>query len=140
MRLRNLFLLPLLALLAAGCVRNRDASGTKSSQDSTRNRPAVSFSSRSLKDTLRFEDGGYHSENGFLVAQLKVRNSGPRDLPCEWRTTFQDKDGMELPVDANPWTPLLLNRLETQSLSRTASMPGASSAVFHLREAASPQK
>ena len=114
-----------LALALAGCEPHPVAA----------ERIRVDFNDIALRNSLKVESAVSRSENGFLVVELKVRNTGPRNLPCEWRTTFRDKDGMDLSVSANPWTPVVLDGTATGTLARTAPMPGAEKAEFHLREA-----
>ena len=141
MRPRNWKFLPLVLLTLAGCEHNRDTAGVRADvAPSAKDRIKVDFNDLSLKNALRIEDAAARPENGFLVVQLKVRNTGSKNLPCEWRASFLDKDGMEMPVAANPWTPLVLNSNVTESLTKTAPTPGAERAVFHVREASPLRK
>ncbi len=139
-------LLPLLLAACAalpGCERNRSTSGARGEIDPSRavdERIQVDFNDASLKSSLRIERALSRVENGFLVIQVDVRNTRSSNLPCEWRTVFQDKDGFDLPVTSNPWTPVILNSNQTFPLAKTSPVSGAEKAVFYIREAAPIRK
>ena len=136
--MRRLILLPLL-FLAAGCERNRSTSGTRADLQATDDVVTVEKDG-SIKSSIQLEKAVSRVENGFLVVEVKVRNTTGRNIPCEWRTVFQDKDGFDLPVNANPWSPVVVNANETLPLTKTAPQSGADKAVFYIREAAPIRK
>ena len=140
--MRRLALIPLLLLLA-GCEHNRSTSGARADIDpgaGIDERCKVEIVDGSLKSSLKVEGALSRMENGFLVVEVKVRNKTGRNLPCEWMTTFRDKDGFDMRVTSNPWSPVVLNSNQTEPLSKTAPAPGAEKAVFYIREAAPIRK
>lgn len=140
--MRSLTALALLVLLT-GCARNRATGGTRADIDpaaAVDERCHVEMVDSSLKSALKFEGARSRVENGFLVVEVRVRNVTGRNLPCEWKTTFQDKDGFDMGVTSNPWSPVVLNSNETKPLPKTAPSTGAEKAVFYIREAAPIRK
>ena len=138
--MRRLVLIPL--LLLAGCEHNRSTAGNRADIQ-----PGAGPDDRirvekdgSIKSSILLEQAVSRLENGFLVVEVKVRNTTRRNIPCEWRTTFQDKDGFDLPVNASPWSPVVVNANETLPLTKTAPQAGADKAVFYIREAAPIRK
>ena len=134
----RLILLPLL-LLAAGCEHNRSTSGTRADLQATDDVVTVEKAG-SIKSSVVVERVLHRSENGFLVVEVKVHNTTGRNIPCEWRTVFQDKDGFDLPVTANPWSPVVINANETMPLTKTAPVAGGEKTTFYIREAAPIRK
>ena len=142
--MKNRLLPSALALLAfCGCSQDRDTAGGRGDIDPSKpdsERIKVDYNSASLRSALKIEGALCRNENGFLVVQVSVRNKNSYNLPCEWRTTFQDKDGFDLPVTADLWSPVVLNSNVTTPLTKTAPVPGADKAVFYIREAAPIRK
>ncbi len=139
--MRPWILFPLAAALLVGCEQHRITAGVRIDSDpAAPDKIQASFNDLSLKQAVQVEGEASRVENGFLVVQLRVRNTTSRNLPCEWRATFQDKDGMDIPLTANPWTPAILNSNVTETLSKTAPSSGAERAVFYLREASPLRK
>ena len=135
----SLCLSVLLAL--AGCDHTRDTAGVRADVDPSRaERIQVDFNDSGLKSTLKIENALARPENGFLVAELKVRNTSSHTLPCEWRAVFQDHDGFDMKVNANAWTPVVINSNETVPLTKTAPGGGAERATFYIREASPIRK
>ena len=139
--MQRLVLIPLF-LLAAGCEQNRSTAGNRADVQ-----PGAGPDARitvekdgSIKSSIQLEKAVSRVENGFLVVEVKVRNTTGRNIPCEWRTVFQDKDGFDLPVNANPWSPVVVNANETLPLTKTAPQAGADKATFYIREAAPIRK
>lgn len=134
---------PLIALLAvagilAGCESNRGTAGQRADID-LGNRPENRITVEkdgSVKSSLRIEKSLSRIENGFLVVEVHVRNTTSRNIPCEWRTTFRDAEGFDVPVTSNPWAPAVINSNQTVPLRKTAPLNGAETATFYIREAA----
>ena len=139
--MRKLALLPLLLALT-GCEHNRSTAGTRAEiQAATPTDDHVTVEKDgSIKSSIKVEQVLHRLENGFLVVEVKTHNATGRNIPCEWRTIFQDKDGFDLPVTANPWSPVVINANETMPLTKTAPAAGAEKAVFYIREAAPIRK
>ena len=129
-------------VLLAGCERNRYTEGNRA--DVTPGQGAKSDIKvdlgGSIRSSVRIEDSLARLENGFLVVETHVRNTTGRNIPCEWRTVFQDKEGFDLPVTSNPWTPVVINSNETVPLHKTAPVTGGVTATFYIREAAPLRK
>lgn len=136
--MRRLFILPLL-FVAFGCERNRSTAGTRADLTVPDDTVTVEKDG-SIKSSIKVERVLHRTENGFLVVEAKVRNTTGRNIPCEWRTVFQDKDGFDLPVTANPWSPVVINANETLPLTKTAPVPGGEKATLYIREAAPIRK
>ena len=140
--MRRLALLPILLALA-GCEHNRSTAGGRadlSPNAEIDERCKVEFVDGSLKSSLKVEGALTRTENGFLVVEVRVRNTTGKNLSCEWKTTFQDKDGFDMSVTSNPWSPVVVNSNETAALPKTAPSPGAERAVFYIRQAAPIRK
>ncbi len=141
MRILPILLLAAAALLA-GCERNRYTEGNRADVtpgQGPRSDIRVDLGG-SIRSSVRIEDSLARLENGFLVVETHVRNTKGRNIPCEWRTVFQDREGFDLPVTSNPWTPLVINSNETVPLRKTAPVTGAVTATFYIREAAPIRK
>ena len=125
-----------------GCEHNRYTEGSRADtaeSQGPRSDLTVDLAG-SIRSSVRIEDSLCRLENGFLVAETHVRNTTGRNIPCEWRTVFQDREGFNLEVTANPWTPVVLNSNETVPLRKTAPTTGAVRTTFYIREAAPIRK
>ncbi|GEM_PF-3646705 len=139
MRARTVIALPF--LLLTGCGNNRDTAGarvevTPSGSETVK----ASFNDLTLKNAVEVKGQASRVENGFLVVQLRVQNTKSKNLPCEWRASFYDKDGMEMTLAANPWTPVVLGSNVMTTLEKTAPTPGAVRAEFYFHEASPIRK
>ena len=142
MRTPPVLLMAAAVLSLAGCERNRYTEGNRA--DVTPGQGAKSDITvnlgGSIRSSVRIEDSLSRIENGFLVVETHVRNTTGRNIPCEWRTVFQDKEGFDLPVTSNPWAPVVINSNETVPLRKTAPVTGGVKATFYIREAAPIRK
>lgn len=74
-----------------------------------------------LEDKTALVDFG----NGFLKTQVTLRSRDRRDLTCQYRFTWKDKDGLTLESAATVWTPLPLHGREEAVLEAVCPVPGA---------------
>ena len=97
------------------------------------------------KGVLQFENGFFSSrikiiedktvklDSGFLKAQVTVRNSGKRDLNCQYRFVWKDKYDMTLTSAETLWLPLNLHGREEMALEAICPVPGAADFRLVLR-------
>lgn len=138
--MRILILPALLAAALCGCERNRATAGDRVEIRPGSDDHVKAELDGSIRSSLKIEGAATRMENGFLVVQMSVRNGTGRNVPCEWRTVFHDKDGFDLPVTSNPWSPVVINSNQTMPLTKTAPQPGAEKATFYIREASPIRK
>lgn len=97
------------------------------------------------KGVLRVEDRRFAShievvqdqttigDNGFLKAQVTLRNTEKRDFDCQYRFVWKDKDGLTLKGAETLWTPLMLHGREEAVLHGICPVPHAADYRLVLR-------
>ena len=63
--------------------------------------------------------------NGFLKAQVTLRNRDSRDFSGQYCFTWKDRDGLTLKSAETVWTPLLLHGREEAVLNAVCPVPHA---------------
>ena len=65
------------------------------------------------------------TDQGFLKAQVTLRNTERRNFDCQYRFTWKDKDGMTLKAAETLWTPLMLHGREEAVIQGICPVPDA---------------
>ena len=116
-------LLPLVPVLAccAGCLSPVTAGVSAERGRLTVEDRAFAYRLEIVEDKTKTIDLG----DGFLKAQVTLRNRERRDAELQYRFTWKDKDGMTLKSATTVWTPLPLHGREEAVLEAICPVPGA---------------
>lgn len=72
-------------------------------------------------------------DSGFLKAQVTVRNTGKRNLDCQYCFVWRDKYGMTLTSAEQLWKPLNLHGREERAIEAICPVPNAADFRLVLR-------
>lgn len=73
------------------------------------------------------------TDQGFLKAQVTLRNTGKRDFDCQYIFTWKDKDGLTLKSAKAIWRPLTLHGREESVVQGICPVAGAADFRIVLR-------
>lgn len=79
------------------------------------------------------EDKTVKLDSGFLKAQVTIRNSGKRDLNCQYRFIWKDKHDMTLSSAETLWLPLNLHGREERAVEAICPVPDAADLRLVIR-------
>ncbi len=84
------------------------------------------------------QDQTVRTEQGFLKAQVTVKNTRKRDARVQYRFTWKDRDGMTLKRAETLWTPLVLHGREEAVVEAICPVPGAADFRLVVRPQTNP--
>ena len=114
----------------AGCLRGRLTSGVTTEQGRLSiEDPAFAMNLELIRDARTKTD------EGFLHAQVALKNTNRDDYRCQYQFTWCDEAGMALKHARTPWRPLVLHGRETQELDAVAPIQGAEDFRLKIRRA-----
>lgn len=84
------------------------------------------------------QDQTVFTDNGFLKAQVTLRNTTKRNLRAQYCFTWKDRDGLTLKNAATPWMPLAMHGREEAVLEAVCPVPKAADFRLVVRPAENP--
>jgi uncharacterized protein YcfL len=121
----------LAALLAAsGCLRGNLTSGVAAENG----RLAIEDPAFAMNLELE-QDARTRTNEGFLHAQVTLKNTNRQDYPCQYKFEWFDEAGMAMKHASTPWRPLVLHGRETKDLDAVAPIQGAADFRLKIRRA-----
>lgn len=79
------------------------------------------------------EDRMERTPEGFLHAQVTLKNANRRDYACQYRFVWKNADGLVLSHARTHWTPLVLHGSEEKALDVVSPIPNAADFRLVLR-------
>lgn len=84
------------------------------------------------------QDQTVRTEQGFLKAQVTLKNTQKRDACAQYRFTWKDRDGMTLKRAETVWTPLVLHGREEAVIEAICPVPDAADFRLVVRPQTNP--
>lgn len=81
------------------------------------------------------EDFREKTPEGFLHAQVTVKNTNRTDYECQYRFEWIEKNNMVMIHVPTPWRPCTLHGRETQNIDAICPRPGAEDFRLKIRRA-----
>lgn len=114
-----------------GCLRGRMTSGVVVEKG----RLMIEDPSFALNLEPEGEDRRTLTKEGFLHAQVTLKNTNRHDYRCQYQFVWFDEAGMAMAHALTPWKPLVLHGRETKNLDAVASVQGAADFRLKVRRA-----
>lgn len=109
----------MLALCSGGCL-SRKSAGVAAE------RGILQVEDRTFATRLDVvQDQTVMLDDGFLKAQVTLKNTGMRDATFQYRFLWKDRDGLMLKRAETLWTPLALHGREEAVVEGICPVPGA---------------
>lgn len=115
---------------ATGCLRGRITSGVVTEEG----RLIIEDPSFALNLEL-VRDARTRTPEGFLHAQVTLKNTNRHDYSCQYQFMWFDAAGMTMKHARTPWRPLVLHGRETKELDAVAPIQGAEDFRLKIRRA-----
>ena len=124
--------LALSIVLNPGCARDTVGIEAGSSPDTAgAYQQYLEVYQRSLARQIEITNISTRSVGGMLQHQVSLFNKKKKPVAVKYKFAWFDRDGMEVDVDTDAWTPLLLHGKEGKSVQGVAPNPSAIS--FKIR-------
>lgn len=117
-------------MAAPGCLHGNLTSGVTAENG----RLAIEDPSFALNLELE-RDARTRTAEGFLHAQVTLKNTNRQDYSCQYKFEWFDEGGMAMKHASTPWRPLVLHGRETKDLDAVAPIQGAEDFRLKVRRA-----
>ena len=111
--------------VVVGCAVNETYTATVKEDGTTEK--ILESNSGVLSRNLSIENVKTGFVGNLLKTQATIRNESRRNFKFQYKMKWLDKDGFEIDIDGEPWTPMTITSYESKTVEGLAPNPTAKS-------------